>query len=152
MRSSSTCSHGPAHLPLPLHPLFTPHDALEVIVLAAAQPPVPETFALVLDHTHQGNTVVVVDGASAASEVRDVCEIIAIAAGPGAAIVLATMRPGSPLSVTPADHDAWFDMRDIADDYAFEVIDWFVVADGFAQSMCELTDSRCLWRGVTPAR
>ena len=152
MRSSCARTHGPAHLPLPLHPLFTPRDALEVVMLAASQPAVFETLALVLDHTHHGNTIVVVDNASTATEVTEVCEIISTAIGLGSAFVLATMRPGSPLSVAPIDHDAWFQMREISEDFGVELLDWFVVADGFAQSMSELTDSRCLWRGVRPSR
>jgi hypothetical protein len=47
----------------------------------------------------------------------------------------------------PADHLRLLDLRAIFDDVGVQLLDWFVIAGGYASSLAELTDARPLWRG-----
>ena len=38
-------------------------------------------------------------------------------------------------------------LRAIFDDVGVQLLDWFVIAGGYASSLAELTDARPLWRG-----
>jgi len=132
-------------------PLRRAEDAIDVLLLAASQPYRPEAIALVLDHAHRGLACVVVDGATDAtlSEVATALLLSAEArSGVGAFVLATTAPPGG----WPADghelerHEMqWFDLREQFETPGYDLLDWFVLVDGLAVSMAELTDSHARW-------
>ena len=129
-------------------PVRRPDDALAVILTAAASPARPETICVLLDHAHRGLGVVVVEGAMADDGIFEIAEVVLRAAsgrGTIGAVVLATARPGRSHLPTDDDHDRWFELRARFEAAGVELLDWFVIARGFAASLAELTDSKWLW-------
>ncbi len=129
-------------------PVRRPDDALAVILAAAASPARPETICVLLDHAHRGLGVVVVEGAMADDGIFEIAEVVLRAAdgrGTIGAVVLATARPGRSHLPTDDDHDRWFELRARFEAAGVELLDWFVIARGFAASLAELTDSKWMW-------
>lgn len=128
-------------------PVRRPDDALAVILAAAASPARPETVCVLLDHAHRGLGVIVVEGAMADDGIFEIAEVVVRAADGGAmgAVVLATARPGRSHQPSDDDHDRWFELRARFEAAGVELLDWFLIAGGFAASLAELTDSKWLW-------
>lgn len=112
----------------------TATDALEVIALAMSRPPRAETIAFVLDDDGRASALYVVDGTERADALIDVVELLAdaAAAGAGAGLVLASVRPTVPIDADPedlddADIDRWLEASDVAADRGVELLEWFVV-------------------------
>lgn len=127
-------------------PLRGPLDALDIVAAALWSPPRPETIVLALDHRHVGHTILIIEGASSAAEVHAAAELICASVPSGTALIYATSRLAPLFSIDADDHDTWFALRAEAEEMGVDVIDWFVLADQYAQSMAMLTDSRSLWR------
>ncbi len=127
-------------------PLRGAADALHVLGLVAADPPRPETIALLMDASRQGGTCLVVDGTVADEAVVDVAEAVlsSLALHPIDAVVLATVRP-TRHGVEDADHWRWFELRDQFDDAGVDLLDWFILGASGPASLAQLTDSRSLW-------
>lgn len=146
IRPCRTVRHAhPAWVPLP-----GAEEALATILAATAQPPVPETICLLLDPAHCGLGCVTVDGTTdddAVYRVADFLVDVALERTRLGAVVLATARPGRSHLPEPADHLRFLDLRAIFDDVGVQLLDWFVIAGGYASSLAELTDARPLWRG-----
>lgn len=130
-------------------PLTAPEQALGTMLVAVSDPPAPETVCLLLDRARCGLGCVVVSGGpdDAVYRVADFLIDAALDNARLAAVVLGTVRPGRPHLPEPSDHLRFFDLRAMFDDVGVELIDWFVIAGGFASSLAELTDARSLWRG-----
>jgi hypothetical protein len=135
----------PAWVPLP-----GPEEALATILAATSHPPAAETVCLLLDAAHCGLGCVNVDGTAdddAVYRVADFLVDVALERTQLAAVVLATTRPGRSHLPEPGDHLRFLDLRAIFDDVGVQLLDWFVIAGGYASSLAELTDARPLWRG-----
>jgi hypothetical protein len=141
-----TPSRSPAAPPPLPGPLVRPEDAIDVLLLAASHPPRTEAIALVLDRAHCGLTCMIVDGAHPA-ELPTLAEVLLQAAAERrhvGAFVLATTAaeacwPGA------TDELLWRQLRERFETQGYELLDWFVLVDGLAVSMAEITDSRPLW-------
>lgn len=135
----------PAWVPLP-----GPEEALATILVAATQPPAEETICLLLDRAHCGLGCLTVEGTTdddAVYRVADFLVDVAVDRARLGAVVIATARPGRSHWPEAADHLRFLDLRAIFDDVGVELLDWFVIAGGYASSLAELTDARPLWRG-----
>ena len=139
---------GPSpHLPL-AGERITILGAWALFDLARSHPPQAETFVLSLDEEHRGNTVVAIDGATDAAQVRTVidmfCEINVRV--DHKALLMATVRPvGAPLV---CDHDvrAWPEFRRQCAALDIELIDWVLIGGDYSVWMAEFTSSPSLWR------
>lgn len=123
-----------------------PRDALEVIVVAATDPNCAQTICLLLDHAHRGLSVVILEGAEPDHDLVGLGDVLLGAVGNTVgAVVLATVRPGRSHLPDADDERRWFDLRVRFEEAGVELLDWFVLCDGMASSLCELTDSRWRW-------
>jgi hypothetical protein len=146
IRRCRTVRHAhPAWVPMP-----GPTEALATILAATAQPPSAETICLLLDPAHCGLGCITVDGTTdddAIYRVADFLVDVALERTHLGAVVLATVRPGRSHLPEPTDHLRFLDLRAVFDDVGVELLDWFVIAGGYASSLAELTDARSLWLG-----
>jgi hypothetical protein len=142
-------------LPIPLAgaALRTPDDALRIVFAAVADPPAAETVVLLLDAHHRGGTCLACRGASSAGQVASLVPVLVQAAAQEpalAAVVLATVRPGEGIAVTPADDATFGAMRpDLAGAHV-DLLDWFVLDGELVASVAELTGACWRWSGEEP--
>lgn len=125
-----------------------PEDALGVL-LAGATPDRPTATYLLLDTTHCGITCLEVSGRGDADAVFDVTELLLRAAADEprlAALVVATFRPDRSHVPDPGDTWCFGELRELLADAGIDLLDWFVVADGYATSLAELSGATWLWR------
>jgi hypothetical protein len=116
--------------------------------MVQSTPPRPETFALLLDATHRGHTIVCVDRAHTADDAWRVAEYVFEAAAGSArtsAVVLASMRQG-PL-VEHGEECCFYELRHSADERGIELLDWLLVGPTDFVSMALRCDVRSLWLG-----
>lgn len=128
-------------------PIACADDALTLVRGVLAVPTRPETVVIVLDDAHRGLGIVSVSGTASPDAVVSVVECIAqpdLFAGDGAALVVASSRPGQP--VDEADIDRWFDMCDLAEQAELELIEWFVVGRSVSCPR-DLVGAPPRWRG-----
>jgi hypothetical protein len=141
-------------VPSPGMPLTSPDEALRIILAAASGPPRAETIAVLLDSAHRGlSPCVVCDGASSARHVIDLGGLVRELAAQEpalAAVVLATARPGRGIELAPDDESAFYGLRHDLADVGVDLLDRFVLDDGLAASVCELTDGCWRWMGEAP--
>jgi len=133
--------------------LRTPDDALRVVLAAVAEPREAETVVLMLGARHRGSTCLVCRGASSAEQVAALLPILVQSAAlePAlAAVVLATVRPGGGIAVTPADDDAFGAMRHDLAAAGVDLLDWFLLDDELVASVAELTGACWRWSGAQP--
>ena len=135
-------------------PLTSYDDALDVVLLAASDPPQAETLVLLLDDGHAGTTCFAVTGTEAPDDVLDVARLVAeLAEGQPSvhAAFLASVRPASRPGLLAGegrgDLDRWLELLDLFDAVAVELLDWVVVAGGRAASVRTRTGMPSLWRG-----
>ena len=67
-----------------------------------------------------------------------------------AAVVLATVRPGSGIAVTAADDDAFGAMRHDLAAADVDLLDWFLLDGEVVASVAELTGACWRWSGEEP--
>jgi len=122
-------------------------DALTVIRGVLAVPARHETIVIVLDDAHRGLGVVSVSGTTRIDAVVTVVECIAqpeLFGGEGAALVVATARPGG--TVVGDDVDHWFEICDLAEQVGLELVEWFVVGRAISCPR-DLVGAPPRWRG-----
>ena len=130
--------------------VLTPEDAIDAVLASAADLGTPRVLGLLLDRDRAVVTAVAVDDPPPRG--RDLDELLeslvdVAAATEVAALVLATVRPGRGHEPTPADLARWTWLVPYADDAGVELLDWFVLSDGFASSLAELTGVGDRWPG-----
>jgi hypothetical protein len=136
-----------------LAPLAGADDALDVVRLAASDPPEPETVVLMLDDAHVGHVCFVVNGTRHPDDVLDVAHLVGELADSSTsvqAVVLASLRVEHPADHSadhPDDTDRWLEMLDLFDARGVELLDWFVIAHGKTRSMRDMTGMPSAWRG-----
>jgi hypothetical protein len=130
-------------------PLLCVQDALDVI-FAAADEERSQVLALLLDDDHVGATCMVVEDVTAPDQVLDVASVVVSARErtPVAALVLASVRPGG--WIDEDDLYRWDELCDLVEPAGLRLLDWFVVADGMAASLRELSGGPDEW--TPPAR
>lgn len=124
-----------------------PDDALVLVRGVLAVPARHETIVVVLDDAHRGLGVVSVSDTSQPESVITVVECIAqpdLFDGEGAALVVASVRPGG--SVADDDIDRWFEICDLADDAELELVEWFVLGRSVSCPR-DLVGAPPRWRG-----
>ena len=117
-----------------------PEDALGVL-LAGATPDRPTATYLLLDATHCGITCLEVSGlvgGGAQQQLGDEPRL--------AALVIATFRPDRSHLPDPGDTWCFGELRELLADAGVDLLDWFVVADGYATSLAEFNGAPWLWR------
>jgi hypothetical protein len=153
-RSRSRHTRLRTDVPSPGLPLTSPDEALRIVLAAASDPPRAETIAVLLDSAHRGlSPCVVCDGASTASQVIELGRLVGTLAAQQpavGAVVLATARPGRGLELAADDESAFYRLRHDLADAGVDLLDWFVLDDGLAASVCELTDGCWRWMGEAP--
>ena len=125
-----------------------PEDALGVL-LAGATPDRPTATYLLLDGDHRGITCLEVSGRGDADAVFDVAELLLRTAADEnglSALVIASFRPTRSHVPEPGDTWCFGELRELLADAGIELLDWFVVAGGFATSLAELSEATWLWR------
>ena len=136
-------------------PLLTPEDALDVVLVAVADPPAAETVVLMLDELHRGGTCLVCRGAASAEQVGSLLPLLVQAAAqePGvlAAVVMATVRPGAGIALAPDDDVAFGTMRHELALAGVDLLDWFVLDGDLVASVAELSGACWRWTGEEPA-
>jgi hypothetical protein len=153
-RSRSRPARPPTDIPGPGTPLAGPEEALRLVFAAASDPARHESIAVLLDRAHRGlGPCLVCDGASTAYQVIDLGRLIATVGERepsfGAA-VLATCRPGQGIELQPDDEAAFSMLRHNLADAGVELLDWFLLDDGLAASVSELTDGWWPWTSEAP--
>jgi hypothetical protein len=114
-------------------PLASAADVLDAVLVAASDPPEPETLVLLLDDGHVGHTCFVVSSTERPEDVLDVAHLVAELAERSTvvhAVVLASVRPED-----PGDSDRWLELLDLFDAVDVELLDWFVIVERRAVSM-----------------
>jgi hypothetical protein len=138
--------------PRPVHArrgLRRAEDALSVL-LAGGGPAPPAVCCLLLNDRHRGLLAVEVAGPAGSEAVLDVAEVVLAASDQHpelAAVVLASFRTGQDHLPEAGDEATFAELRDVFDDAGLELVDWFVVAGGYAASLAELTGAPPRWKG-----
>jgi hypothetical protein len=144
----------PTAIPPPGTPLTGPEEALRIILAAVSDPPRAETVAVLLDAAHRGlSPCVLCDGASSADQVIDLAGLIAALAEQEpalSAVVLATVRPRHGIELRRDDEEAFYRLRHDLADVGVDLLDWFLLDDGLAASVAELTDGCWRWMEERP--
>jgi hypothetical protein len=125
-----------------------PDDALDVVAVALSHPPSLETVCLLLDHAHRGDVIVSIAGAGEADHMAGIGALLSDLAMRDpqlGAVVLATARPRGGAVPTHDDELSFLGLRGELEGAGVDLLDWFLVADGMAASLAELTDARSLW-------
>jgi hypothetical protein len=119
------------------------------VLLAGATPDRPTATYLLLDAAHRGITCLEVTGRADADAVFDVAELLLRTAADEprlAALVIATFRPDESHIPDPGDTWCFGELRELLTDAGIDLLDWFVVADGSATSLAELSGATWLWQ------
>lgn len=122
-------------------------DALTLIRGVLAVPPRHETIVIVLDVSHRGLGVVSVSDTTRPDAAVTVVECLAkpdLFGGEGAALIVATVRPGG--TVDERDIDRWFETSDISEQAGLELVEWFVVGRTISCPR-DLVGAPPRWRG-----
>jgi hypothetical protein len=141
-----------ASAPRPVHArrgLRRAEDALTVLLAGGGATP-PAIGCLLLDERHRGLLAVDVVGRAGADAVLDVAEVMLAASAQHAemaAVVLASFRDGADHLPEAGDEATFAELRDLFDDAGIELLDWFLVAGGYATSLAELTGTTARWKG-----
>ncbi len=127
--------------------LRCPDDALSIFRAATSSPAVDETFILLVDDSHTGADIVCINDASHADCVQRAVTLLCGLADQSwlAGLVVATARPFATSMIDDDDLHSWFALRMLADEAGVDLIDWFVLIDGFSFSIAEYTNSTSLW-------
>jgi hypothetical protein len=107
-------------------PIVDARTAWSVFEHARRLPPCAEVIVIGLDPARRGVGIVQVSGTHRADDVVDVVEAVVTAADPpdGAALVVASMRPGLPLAA--ADVARWRRLDAICGRAGLVLVEWFV--------------------------
>jgi hypothetical protein len=124
-----------------------------VLFAAVPVPPAPQTVMLLLDAAHRGLTCVVVAGASEPAHLEGMGDLVVALAGenhPPGAVVFGTVRPDRGLLPSAADERCFAELRHRLGDVGVELIDWFLLAEGHASSLAELSGACWRWHAPEP--
>lgn len=111
-----------------IDPIDTEADALALVRGVLAIPARYETIVIVLDDARRGLGVVSVSDTTDPDQVIGVVECLArpdLFDGDGAALIVATARPGG--TVDDGDIDRWLEICDLTDAAGVDLVEWFVV-------------------------
>jgi DNA repair protein RadC len=123
------------------------------ILLVGPHPVTAGVTCLLLDERHRGLTCLDVSGRGDAEAVSAVAELLVGAAEQEpdfAAVVIASSAPARTHHPQPEEVRTFAELLDVFDDAGIELIDWFVIAGGFATSLAEHTGVP--WRWLEPPR
>lgn len=114
-------------------PITDASSALEIVALAAHQPPRDETIVIVLDGAGCGTAILVVADTVDPDAVLDVVELVAASAGGdrrAGSVIVASMRVSRRSRLFDAsrdDADRWLEMSALTDDAGLRLVEWFVL-------------------------
>ena len=129
-----------------IDPIDSARDALAMMSLVVARPPIAETIAILLDDARRGLTIVHAAGTMHPDALFDVLERCMLSPDleDFAAVILVTVRPGG--SIDPDDVDRWFEASDQCALMGLELVEWFVVCDEAVVCPRDLIGEAPRWR------
>jgi hypothetical protein len=148
------------HQRTPAHaqPINGRRDAVSVFSRAASEPARPQTIALLLDQELIPRTCIVVDETTDPDDVMEVARLVVEVVEQEIAIqavALASIRVHAVGADQPAgasldererdDVDRWLELLELFDEVGVEVLDWYVLLDGRAESLRGLAGMPSLW-------
>jgi hypothetical protein len=126
--------------------LLCPEDALDVLCAAQAERPDAKHVALVVDRDRRGVLAMPVTGDAddACPTIDHVTDVLvrALAGSPDGpmGLVLCSVRPGQGIEETPADAEAWRELKARCQAGGVELLDWFLFDYPYSRSMAETCD------------
>jgi hypothetical protein len=141
----TACRRHPATDVLPRF-LLCPEDALDVLCAVQDERPDAKHVALVVDRDRRGLLAmpVTAEGDDLCPTIEHVTEVLltALADSPDGpmGLVLCTIRPGQGIEDTPADAEAWRDLKARCQADGVELLDWFLFDYPYSRSMAETCD------------
>jgi len=129
-----------------------PEDALGILLLGG-NPEVAGVTCLLLDDLHRCLTCLDVGGRGDADAVSAVAELLIGAAEREpdfGAVVISSCSPGRTHHPLPEEERMFAELLDVFDDVGILLVDWFVIAGGYATSLAEHTGTP--WRWLEPPR
>ena len=122
--------------------LESAHDALDLILLSASEPPEHQTVVLLGRPDEGGGVSLVIDGEIPLPELATTMGLLAAVAGRDAPIVVGTIAPDAP-TLTEAELAGWHDLDAAVAEHGAVLCEWFLVGAGTAIAVGE-------WSGVDP--
>lgn len=121
--------------------LESAHDALDLILLSASDPPEHQTIVL-LGKPEGGGVSVIIDGDVPCDELASTVGMLAGVAGADAPLVVATITPDAP-TLDEDELAEWHELDDAVSAHGAVLCEWFLVGAGTAIAVGE-------WSGVEP--
>ena len=122
--------------------LESAHDALDLVLLSASDPPEHQTVVLLGRADEGGGVSLVIDGEIPLGELATTMGLLAAVAGRDAPVVVATISPEPP-SLTEAELAGWHELDDAIAEHGAVLCEWFLLGGGTAIAVGE-------WSGVAP--
>ncbi len=122
--------------------LESAQDALDIILLSAAEPPEHQTVVLLGKPDEGGGVSVIIDGEVPPAELASTLALLAGAAGPGSPIVAATITPDPP-TLTEDELARWHGLDAAVAEHGAVLCEWFLLGGGTAIAVGE-------WSGLAP--
>lgn len=141
MSRSSRCRSAPRRSWL----LDAPATALELLLLAADQPPRPQTICLLARPECPGGVALIFDGVESNDDLDLLAGVLVAACRPGDRLALGSVRPDDDHLPTVLDELRWVALRSRFERRQVELLDWFLLAGGHATSLAEWTESEDRW-------
>jgi hypothetical protein len=141
----TACRRHPATDVLPPF-LFCAEDALDVLCAVQAERPDARHVALVVDRDRRGVLAMPVtgEGDDACPTIERLTDVLLRALGDSPdgpmGLVLCSVRPGQGIEETPADAEAWHELKARCQANGVELLDWFLFDYPYSRSMAETCD------------
>jgi hypothetical protein len=116
--------------------------ALDLVLMAAAQPLEHQTIVLLGRPDEGGGSCVVIDGEVPRDELSSMISLLAGVVPEGSPLVVATLTPEPP-TLTEDELSHWFDLDEAVAAHGATLCEWFLVGEGTAIAVGE-------WSGVEP--
>ena len=122
--------------------LDSAQTALDLVLMAAAQPLEHQTIVLLGRAGQGGGSCVIIDGEVPRDELSSMISLLAGVVPDGSPLVVATITPEAP-TLTEDELAHWFDLDEAVAAYGATLCEWFLVGEGTAIAVGE-------WSGVEP--
>jgi hypothetical protein len=122
--------------------LDSAETALDLVLMAAAQPLEHQTIVLLGRAGEGGGSCVVIDGEVPRDELPSMISLLAGVVPERSPLVVATITPEAPI-LTEDELAQWFDLDEAVAAHGATLCEWFIVGEGTAIAVGE-------WSGLAP--